>query len=41
MNYSKFKNALPYVIVLSILIVMFSMVNSNNTKTMNYNEFKK
>ncbi len=41
MNYSKLKNALPYVIVISILIVMFSMVNSNNTKTLNYNEFKK
>lgn len=41
MNHSKFKSALPYVIVISIFLVMFSMVSSNNNKSMNYNEFKK
>ncbi len=41
MKHSKFKSALPYVIVISIFLVMFSMVNSNSNKSMNYNEFKK
>lgn len=41
MNHSKFKSALPYVIVISIFLVMFSMVSSNNNKSMNYNEFRK
>lgn len=41
MKNSKFKSALPYVIVISIFLVMFSMVNSNSNKSMNYNEFKK
>ncbi len=41
MNMSKFKNILPYIVVISIFVVMFSMANSSNTDTMNYNEFKK
>ena len=41
MNMSKFKNVLPYIVVISIFVVMFSMANSSNTDTMNYNEFKK
>ena len=41
MNHSKFKSALPYVIVISICLVMFSRVSSNNNKSMNYNEFRK
>jgi len=41
MNSSKIKNLLPYIVVISIFVVMFSLANSSNTDTMNYNEFKK
>ena len=41
MNNKKFATLLPYVIVAAILMIILTMGNQGNTKTFNYNDFKK
>lgn len=41
MNNKKFVTLLPYVIVAAILMIILTMGNQSNTKTFNYNDFKK
>lgn len=41
MNNKKFVTLLPYVIVAAILMIILTMGNQSNTKSFNYNDFKK
>lgn len=41
MNNKKFTQMMPYVILIAIALFLISTVTSGNTKTFNYNEFKK